>query len=79
MDNIDKYSYYLLKDRFLARGTSFGCYEWFEDGEWTKNKSKSLCLTDSMMDYGDCSPTDYRKLSKDKAMNIIENLNLQKR
>jgi len=77
MKSQSHYSYYLLKERYLSRGKSFGIYEWHEDEKWVENHTRSRFLTDCMMDYAGCSPSDYDMLSEEEAKEFIEKFNRQ--
>lgn len=40
-------------------------------GKWVKDETRSLHLSDAMMDYGDYSTSDYDDLTEDEAMRRI--------
>lgn len=63
-----EYRFYILKGKFLARSTCFGCYEWYNNGGWELDKVKSLYLMDCIMDYANCDPFDYEVVSEQEAI-----------
>ena len=70
-----QYRYFLLLNHWIARLEKekpvLQDKEFFENGEWQYNFDLNQRLNDSIMGYGDCSVFDYKEITEEKALELL--------